>query len=454
MSDPAAIRAAGIRYVRFNWSDNAGLIRAKAVHTTFIKETYAGDTYAEDAAAGSRIGLTPASQALPVMYDAPSPGSGLSATGEVHLCPDWATLCLLPYAPGHARVLCDIYDGDQPWRHCPRGFLRRIIARAEGQGLHLMGAFENEFFLLRPQGTEWAPVDTTVFAQTIALDKMSVVLDAITEALAAQGVQAEQLYAEAGPGQFEMPVHYRDALGAADQQIVFRETVRAVAHAHGLIATFVPKLIEHAAGSGAHLHFSLWRGDENVTADPNQPDRLSTDATAFVGGVLSHLPALMALTTPTTNSYRRIQPHFWSGAFACWGYANKEAAIRVPPAARPGSPVSNVELKTVDPTCNPYLTLGAVLAAGLDGIARKLSPGEPFAGDPGDLGEEDLRRAGIARLPRTLGEALAALESDAVLADALGAELHQSFVAVRRAEWEAMKDLGLEEEVRILLDRY
>jgi glutamine synthetase len=191
----ATIRSAGIRYVRFNWSDNAGLIRAKAVHTAFI----------EDLHGASRVGLTPAAQALPVMYDAPSPGSGLSATGEVHLCPDWTTFQRLPYAPGHARVLADIYNGDRPWTQCPRGFLKAMVARAEAQGLRVMGAFENEFFLLRPQGTEWAPVDTTVFAQTNALDRMAPVLDAITEALEAQGVLVEQLYAEAGPGQFDSP---------------------------------------------------------------------------------------------------------------------------------------------------------------------------------------------------------------------------------------------------------
>jgi glutamine synthetase len=227
-----------------------------------------------------------------------------------------------------------------------------------------------------------------------------------------------------------------------------------VAHQHGLIATFVPKLVADAAGSGAHLHLSLWRGEANVTAHPERPDQVSNDMAAFMGGVLRHLPALMALTTPTTNSFKRIQPHFWSGAFACWGYANKEAAIRVPPGAMPGAPLSNVELKTVDPTCNPYLALGAVLAAGLDGIAQQLSPGEPLAGDPGDLSDAELRENGIARLPATLGEALAALESDRVLADALGADLCRSFLAVRRAEWEAMKDLSLADEVRLLLERY
>lgn len=438
------VRSEGIRFLRLTWCDNAGLIRAKAVHTTFLSELHRG----------SLVGLTPAAQALPVMYDVPVPGSGLTATGEVHLRPDWSTFQRLPYAPGHARVLVDIAAGDQPWAHCPRSFLRRMIDRASGQGVRLMGAFENEFFLLQTQDAEWKPVDTSVFAQTYAIDRMLPVLNAITETLETQGVLAEQLYAESGPGQFEIPVRYREALGAADQQIVFRETVRAVAHQHGLIATFVPKLREDAAGSGAHLHFSLWRGEQNLTADPQEPTCISPETAAFIGGVLHHLPALMAVTTPTTNSYRRILPHYWSGAFACWGYANKEAAIRVPPSPMLGSPLTNVELKTVDPTCNPYLALGAVLAAGLDGIARSLSPGQPLVGDPGDLSDEERQRAGIVPLPRNLGEALAALEADAVLADALGPDLFRSFIAVRRAEWEAMKDLTLEEEVRLLLERY
>jgi glutamine synthetase len=439
----AVIRSAGIRYIRFTWSDNAGLIRAKAVHTAFVEELDAN----------TRVGLTPAAQALPVMYDAPSPGSGLSPTGEVHLCADWTTFAPLPYSPGHARVLADILDGDAPWAHCPRGFLKRMIARAEAAGFHLKGAFENEFVLLQP-GPDHEPVDQTVFAQTNALDRMAPVLNAITETLESQGVLAEQLYAEAGPGQFEMPVRYRDALAAADQQIIFRETVRAVAHQHGLVATFVPKLLETAAGSGAHLHLSLWRGDTNLTAHPERLAEVSPEMRRFIGGILHHLPALMAVTTPSTNSFKRIRPHFWSGAFACWGYANKEAAIRVPPSTVLGGPLTNVELKTVDPTCNPYLALGSVLAAGLDGIERGLDPGDSFAGDPGDLSEDDAKRLAITPLPRDLGAAVAALEGDQVLADALGPELIRSFLAVRRAEWAAMKDLSHEDEVRLLLERY
>ena len=438
----ATVRERGIRYVRFTWTDNAGLIRAKAVHTAFLNEYLQGG-----------VGVTVAGQALPVMYDAVAPGAGLTAAGEAHLRPDWATFAPLLHAPGHARVLGDFYDGDQPWAHCPRHFLRRMIARAAERGLGLMGAFENEFYLLRPDGDGQTPVDPTVFCQTYAIDAMAQVLDDITASLEAQGLLAEQLYPESGPGQFEMPVRYAHALAAADNQVIFRETVRAVAHRHGLIASFVPKIFLDKTGSGAHLHFSLWRGDHNLIPDPASPRAISAEAAAFAAGVLRHLPALMAFTTPSTNSYKRIKPHFWSGAFTCWGYGNREAAIRVPPP--PGrQPLTNLELKTVDPTCNPYLALGAVLAAGLDGLDQQLTPGDPVQGDPADLPESELAARGIRPLPTSLGDALANLEQDRLLLDALGPDLAQSFLAVRRFEWENMKDLPHDDEVRLLLERY
>lgn len=439
----ATIQTQGIRWVRFIWSDNAGLIRAKAVHTAFLDDFLKGDG----------VGIAAAQQGLPVMYDAPSAGSGLTPAGEVHMRADWATFQPLPYAPGHARVLTDIFDGDEPWGHCPRTCLRRAIARAGERGLRFMAAFENEFYLLQPEEDGWAPADPTVFGQTFALDRAAAVIDEISAALEAQGVVPEMLYSESGSGQFEIPVRYTDALAAADQQIVFRETVRAVAPQHGLVASFVPKIFADKAGSGAHLHLSLWQDDRNLISDPQDANTVSSEATAFTAGILHHLPALMAVTTPSTNSFKRIRPRFWCGAYTCWGYGNREAAVRVPqPPA--GRPISNLELKTVDPSCNPYLALGAAIIAGLDGLEKGLSPGEPVQMDPADLSEEEREARGIRRLPENLGQAIQALEQDQVLLGALGPNLAQSYLAVRRAEWEAMKDLSHEEEVRLLLERY
>ncbi|PJF46641.1 MAG: glutamine synthetase [Chloroflexi bacterium] len=437
------IQAHNVRFVRFIWCDNANVIRAKAVRTTFI-ESYLH---------GEGVGIAAAQQALPVMYDALAPGSGLTPAGEAHMRADWSTFAALPYAPGHARVLTDIYDGEQPWAHCPRSFLRRMIARAADHGVHIFAAFENEFSLLRPSESGPQPFDTTVFCQTWALDQATPIINAITDALEAQGLQVEMAYPESGPGQFELPVRYADALRAADNQIIFRETVKGVARQHGALASFVPKIYPDKAGNGAHLHFSLQRNGRSIVVEPDRPHVLTAEMRAFMAGVLHHLPALMALTTPSTNSFKRIRPRFWSGAYTCWGIGNREAALRAPqPAA--GQPITNVELKTSDATANPYLSLGAVIAAGVDGLAKGMTLGEPVNGDPADLSEAERAARGIRQLPATLGEAIAALEQDAVLLDALGDALARSYLAVRRAEWEAMKDLPHAEEVQLLLERY
>lgn len=246
---------------------------------------------------------------------------------------------------------------------------------------------------------------------------------------------------------------YAPAMTAADRQIVFRETARAVAHQHQLKASFLPKLFAEQAGSGCHLHFSLWRDGVNLMPDPNTAGQLSPIASAFVAGIQHHLPALMALTTPSPNSYRRIAPHSWSGAFNCWGFDNREAAIRVPNNPAPPSP-THVELKTMDASSNPYLALGAVIAAGLDGVKTHHSLDKPVPCDPGGLSDGERRERGIQRLPETLGVAIEHLTRDEVLQDALGPALAKAYIAVRRAEWEAMQGYSLDDEVALLLERY
>lgn len=444
----ASVRAAmlthGIRFVRFMWCDNANVIRAKAVHAPLI----------EDFLSGQGVGIAAAQMALPVMYDALSPGSGLTPAGEVHLHADWSTFTALPYAPGHARVFTDIRDGVRPWAHCPRGFLRRMIACASARGLHVNAAYENEFSLVRRTsdgGVE--PFDDTVFCQTSALDQAAPVINDMTAALAGQGLTVEMVYPEAGPGQFELPIRYADALRAADHQIVFRETVRAVARQHGLIASFVPKIYPDKAGNGAHLHFSLMHDGKPCVTERDNSHALAPEMKGFVAGLLRHLPALMALTTPSTNSYKRIRPRFWSGAYTCWGFGNREAAVRGPMSSS-GRPITHLELKTCDASSNPYLALGALIAAGLDGIEQGLDPGEPVALDPADLTDGERTARGIHALPNNLGDAIAHLERDATLLDALGAELARSFLAVRVNEWQAMKDMPHDEEVKLLLERY
>lgn len=436
------LEAQNIRSVRVLWCDNANVIRAKAFHTGFLEEHLLHG-----------VSISIAQQAIPVMYDAVAPGSGLGPVGEAWLVPDWSTLKALPYAPGHARVMGDMVKDGKPWSLCPRGFLKRTIAQALEQGLEVMAAFENEFYLLKTDTETVLPADNTVFASTLSMDMHQPVIDAITEALMAQGIPIERYYPESGGGQQELSTRYTHALQSADWQIAFRETVRGVALRHNLRSSFLPKIFANQAGSGCHLHLSLWQNGENLLPDRDNPGQLSTIGRSFVAGILHHLPALMTITTPSINSYRRLQPHFWSGAFRCWGYDNREAAVRIPSNPVLPSP-THIELKTVDATANPYLALGAVVAAGLEGIQQGLDSGEPVAIDPGYLPESERQQRNIDRLPENLGEAIDQFKQNQTLTKALGSDLTQAFLAVRQAEWEYLKDLTLEEEVKLLLERY
>nr|WP_317035129.1 glutamine synthetase family protein [Nodosilinea sp. E11] len=437
------LREDNIRFVRVVWCDNGNIIRGKAIHLDALARQL------DEGTCG--VGLSAAQQAIPVVADAVAPGSGLGPVGEVWLVPDWDTLQRLPYAPGQARMLGEMVKDAQPWPWCSRQFLKRMVQRAAAQGLTVQAAFEPEFYLLRRGEEGFLPTDQTPFAATLAMDQHQKVVMAIADALAAQGIAVEQYYPESGPGQHEISVRYTQALAAADQQIVYRETVKAVAHQHGLVASFVPKLFDHQAGSGCHLHLSLWDGDRNLI--PDGSGGLSAIAQAFAAGLLHHLPALMAITTPSPNSYRRLRPHCWSGAFCAWGMDNREVALRVPSNRGLPSP-THLELKTVDGAANPYLALGSAIAAGLDGIAQGYALPAPVQVDPGALSEADRRDRGIAPLPQSLTVALAALEQDDLLLEALGAPLAQTHLAVRRAELAAMAGMTLEAEVDLLCDRY
>ncbi|MBE9076752.1 glutamine synthetase [Romeria aff. gracilis LEGE 07310] len=434
----------GVQFVRVLWCDNANILRAKAIHVGALARHL-----------DYGVGISAGQQAVPVTIDAVVPGSGLGPVGEVWLRPDWSTLRVLPYAPTHARVLGDmVQPGGEPWPWCSRDFLRRMIEQAAGLGLEIKAAFEPEFYLLRV-GREILPADETAFAESLGMDRQRPVIDAIASALVAQNIPVEQYYPESGPGQQEISVRYTDAMGAADQHIVLRETVRAVALQHDLHASFIPKPFEAAAGSGCHLHLSLWQQGKNITSyrqDAGQGS-LSAVAQSFIAGLLAHLNALMAITTPSCNSFRRLQPRCWSGAFRVWGFDNREAAVRVPSNPQPPSP-THFELKTVDGAANPYLALGSAIAAGLDGIQSKLPLSAPIAVDPGELTELERQQQGIDPLPDQLSRAIEHLQQDSVLQTALGKPLAQTYLAVRQAEWQAMKDQSLAAEVRQLIHRY
>ncbi|HEY1513916.1 MAG TPA: hypothetical protein VGF66_09190 [Gaiellaceae bacterium] len=416
---------AGLRLVRFLWCGNDGTVRAKS-----------SSRHGLEGRLDAGIGLTVAMQAMNSL-DQLQPVPGMGPVGEIRLVPDLDTFRVLPYAPHTGAVLTDHVqlDGD-PAPVCQRSFLKRVEARLAERGLVLRASFENEFSLATKIDGAYVPVDSGLCFSTISTTTAQDYADDLAAALDAQSIQLEQYYAELGHGQQEISTGHAPALQAADEQLLVRETIRAVATRQGLVASLAPKPWPENAGNGGHMHFSLWEGGRNRFYGDR--DGLSQEARAFIAGVLAHLPALCALTAPSFNSYHRMVPQYWAGAFVCWGLDNREAPVRVASTFRGAEEAStNAELKACDSSCNPYLALGGLAAAGLDGLARGLEPPEPVDVDPATIDEAERARRGIVRLPATQAEALDALERDELLLDALGPVLAESYLAVRRSEWTA-----------------
>jgi len=387
------VNDAELRFVRFLWCGNDGTIRAKA-----------SSRHGLGGRMRAGIGLTVAMQAMNSL-DQLQPVEGMGPVGEVRLVPDPETFRVLPYAPASGAVICDHIGLDgEPASVCQRSFLRRQTARLADHGAMLEASFENEFTLAVPADGGYRPVDESLCFSTIGMTTAQEYVETLASALDRQDIVLEQYYAELGHGQQEISTGHAPALRAADEQLFVRETIRGVASQLGYVASLAPKPWPDAAGNGGHVHFSLWTedGSRNLFYEPTSPDRLSATARNFVAGVLAHLPGLCGLAAPSFNSYRRIVPQYWAGAFTAWGHDNREAPVRVPSVFSGMEEAStNVELKAADATCNPYLALGALIAAGLDGLEQRLEPPEPIQVDPATLSDDERLARGIRPLPVT-----------------------------------------------------
>jgi glutamine synthetase len=415
----------GLQLVRFLYCDNGGVIRGKSTHVgQLARRMEAG------------IGLVKGMQSF-TSLDTLAPDATYGPVGEIRLIPDPETFVILPYAPRSGQMLVNMVELDhQPWALDPRSFLQRQVAVAASKGFAFDAAFENEFFLAYRTDDGFVPVDRSLCFSAIGMESTEPVIQDIIGALTDQGLTVELSHPELGWGQQELSIRHAPALRAADNQLTYRQTVRGVAAQHGMVATLAPKPWADQAGSGSHLHWSIWNTDhtENVLAGEGVAG-LSDLARHAIAGVVAHLPGLLALTTPSTNSFRRLQPHYWSSAYTAWGIENREAAVRVPSRYWDDEAAStNLELKASDNSANPYIALGGVMAAALDGIERGLDPGYPVDQDPGNLTDAERDARGIRRFPLTSAEALDELEKDPVLMNALGAPLATEYLKVRRAE--------------------
>ena len=439
-------REAGVQLVRFLYCDSSGVIRGKATHIDHLASRM-----------DQGIGLTVAMQSF-TSSETIAPGAGFGPVGEIRLVPDPDTFVVLPYSPSNARMISDMYAlNREPWGNCPRHFLKRMIDKAAALGVRVKAAFENEFSLAVETEEGYRPFDRSLCFSTVGMDSADDYIATLVESLGQQGIGVEQYYAELGAGQQEMSVTYADALRAADNQITFRDTARGVAMKHGLIASFAPKPFADQAGNGCHIHFSAWSpdGKTNLFFDADDRYQLSRKGYQFAAGVLAHLPGLVGLTAPSVNSYRRLQPHFWSSAFTSFGPDNREAAVRIASGFWGNEMRSvNLELKPSDSSHNPYLALGGLIAAGLDGIEKEMPAPDPVLSDPADLDEAERERKGIRRLPVSLADAIEALESDEVLTGAMGDVLSREYLLIKRADWEAFKDSDVDDELARHFHRY
>jgi glutamine synthetase len=363
---------------------------------------------------------------------------------DLVLVPDPVTYRVLPWsAPERrrARLFCDVYgpDGD-PSPRDPRTALKRMMAKAADMGYIYNTGPEVEFFIFERSNSDSiqpVPHDVVGYFDFSPRDRAQQVRSEIVLALKKMRIEVEMSHHEVATGQHEIDFRYANAVHSADNAVTVKYTVRALAAAHNLYASFMPKPIFGINGSGMHVHQSLSDPDgHNLFYDPDDEYSLSSTARSFVAGQLEHARALAAVVAPTVNSYKRLTPGYEAPVYVSWAHRNRSALIRVP-SARPGQEAAmRAELRCPDPSANPYLAFAAMLAAGLDGIERGLEAPEMVNEDIYHLGAADRARHGIDTLPSTLGEALEALEDDDVIKGALGEDILEAFRRAKRAEWE------------------
>lgn len=413
----------GVRFISLQFTDILGMIKSVTIPVGRLEEALEQGVWFD----GSSI------EGFARIYES-----------DMVLVPDPATYHVLPWsAPERrrARLICDAHGPDgQPSPNVPRLALKRNLARTAGLGYVYNVGPEMEFFLFKrndERPTQPVPHDVGSYFDFSPRDEAQQVRSEIILALGGMGLQVEMSHHECAIGQHEIDFRYADALTSADNVVTFKYTVRAIAASHGIYASFMPKPIFGIAGSGMHTHQSFFDTEgRNLFYDPDDEYNLSRLAYNFIAGQMMHARALAAVVAPTVNSYKRLTPGYEAPVYICWAQLNRSALIRVPGHGRQQEKATRAELRCPDPSTNPYLAFTAMLAAGLDGIERDLTPPPPVNEDVYDFDERDLRERAIGTLPDTLAEALDALEQDEVIQEALGPAITAAFMRAKRAEWD------------------
>jgi glutamine synthetase len=376
-----------------------------------------------------------------------APPDGHAPVGDLRVVPDLKRVVALAAQPGWAWAPADRYQQDgEPHPKCSRLLLQRLVDRLAGQRVSVQATFETEWVVSEGEGDDFAPaVRGPGYGMSRVIGLSGYCRDVVS-ALVEQGVKVEQFHPEYAEGQLEVTVAPESPVDAADTSVLVRATIRAVGERHGLRTSYSPKVDPAGVGNGGHVHLSLWRDEQNLMAGGDRRFELTGAGEAFSAGILSRLPALLAIGAPSPVSYLRLVPQHWAGAYVCWGLENREAAMRMVTGSTGSSRwAANMEVKCFDLLANPYLVLAGLLAAGQAGIEEDAVLPQPIDVDPAVLSEAELDQRGIERLPTSLAQSLDAFRSDPALTEAFGADLVGSLVAVRESEIGLFEDASPEE---------
>lgn len=375
---------------------------------------------------------------------------------DMLLRPDPETFQILPWRPETtvARMFCDVVTPEgAPFPGDPRHVLKRNIGRAAGLGYSFYAGPEIEFFLFSSPGRP-VPLDAGTYFDLTPLDVGSEFRRRVIGYLEAVGIPVKESHHEVAASQHEIDLQHADALTTADAITTFRLAVKEVAQEIGHYATFMPKPLQGAWGSGMHTHFSLFQGNANAFHDPSDPSRLSKVGRAFLAGLLRRAREITAITCPLVNSYKRLVPGFEAPIYVCWGRRNRSALVRIPGTKPWKAEATRVEYRALDPSANPYLALSVILAAGMEGVADGLELPPETTDDIYRMSDAERRSLGIDSIPGDLHEALGAMESSDLVREALGDHVFGWYLANKRAEWEEYRSFVSEWELERYLPRF
>ncbi|MFW5787374.1 MAG: type I glutamate--ammonia ligase [Halanaerobiales bacterium] len=407
-----------VKFIRLQFTDIFGAVKNVAIPVNQLNKALAGQ----------------------IMFDGSSiEGFTRIEESDMYLKPDISTFKILPWQLEEGRIgrfICDICTPDrEPFSGCPRTVLKKIVAEAGEKGFTMNVGPEPEFFIFHKDGEGKATTMTheqAGYFDLAPVDLGEQVRRDIIIALEKMDFEVEAYHHEVAPGQHEIDFKYADALTTADRITTFKFIVKTIAAQHDLHATFMPKPVYGKSGSGMHLHQSLFKNDKNIFYATTTKFKLSKYALYYIGGILKHAPGFTAITNPLVNSYKRLVPGYEAPIYICWSERNRSPLIRVP-AIRGEN--TRIEVRSPDPSCNPYLALAVLLKSGLDGIENKIEPPEPVNKNLYQMSDIARDKLNIGNIPSNLKNAVECFKRDGLLREALGEHISKHYIEAKQLEW-------------------